>query len=259
MSLVKTYVQLSIALIALAFLTSCGGEEPNPCAEEKPISADFRIEETFQLAHLLPDSFEFHDTDTVNTNYVMFTALEDSAEYEWQLGSETITTRSFTRYGFPRGENIQISLKVSKMPNLDCFPDDDGEDKVNRSFYVTEQFICGTLATGTYVGYDIGDEDNVRTVSIDVCYDYPDNPFDNRDLRLVYLVEGCDIYGFGNRYARYKYLDFGGNGTRNCLNPTGVAKISGPNNDSIRIEYEIDRTTDDYQNQINKTFIGIRK
>jgi len=258
MSLFKTYIRLSTSL-ALVFLASCGGEEPNPCAEEAPVTAAFKIEETFQLPNLLPESWEFYDTDTVNTNYVMFTAIEDSAVYEWQLGAETLTEQSFTRHSFPRGENIEVSLKVTKTPNLGCFPDDDGEDEVSRSFYVTEKFICGSLVTGTYVGFNMDEEDNARTVSIDVCYDLPGDPLDRNSLRIINLVEGCDTNGFGIWFSRYRQLNFGANGTIDCLDPTGTVKIFGAKNDSILINYNIKRGQDIFDDRISKMFKGIRK
>ncbi|HBH06910.1 MAG TPA: hypothetical protein DDX92_09955 [Flavobacteriales bacterium] len=35
-----------------------------------------------------------------------------------------------------RGQAIDITLKVTKEPNFDCFPDDDGEDTFTRRFFV---------------------------------------------------------------------------------------------------------------------------
>jgi len=254
---IKGQLLLGLTTLSIALLISCADDpEPDPCAEENPVTATFKIEETFQLPNLLPESWEFYDTDTVNTYYVMFTAIEENAEYEWQLGAETITDRTFTRSGFPRGVNIAVSLKVTKAPNLDCFSDDDGVDEVTRSFFVTENFICDTQVSGTFEGFDEVDENNSRILTFDPCYlKNPGHPVPDIIPRLINLVEGCDDTNLNNWKIRYKHLFFGPSTTIGCLSELGNATIFGEKGDSIMIKY----SSGDLANRTNKIFIGVRK
>ncbi|MDN5213274.1 hypothetical protein QQ020_14490 [Fulvivirgaceae bacterium BMA12] len=256
MKIIKVFA-LPLICFIIFVLQSCSGDDINdPCIDENPVSASFTIYETFQLG--LPEKWEAYDTDTVNTKYVLFTALEEDASYEWILGAEVISDQSFIRHSFPRGTSIEVELRVNKQPNADCFPEDDGFDTLKRTFYVTETLFCDALLNGSYVGHDLEDENSERTIAIDVCYEYP-NPFNDTEPRIFNLVPGCDIYGFGKQNIAYKQMYFGDNGVLECLNPTGFAYIYGKSNDSIRIDYSIDKSAGDIENSITKTFIGVRK
>ena len=228
----------------------------DPCLLKKPVSADFTIHETFQLRR---DYWKPYDTDTVNTYEVIFTAKEAGAEYEWTLGAETIYERSFSRNEFPLKSNIDIQLIVTKTPDHSCFPDDDGVDTLKRTFHIAEPLFGNSKVSGQFIGRDSGDintED--RVVEFDPTYHYP-NPNDRTFLRIINLVPGCDLYGFNTTLFGYRQIAFGAHGSVECLNPTGRAKVFGLKNDSIRIDYKIDRAPNVFDNPIQKVFIGVRK
>lgn len=247
-----------VYLIALILLQGCYSEDiEDPCRDEMPVSAYFTIQETFQLG--MREEWRAYDTDSISSFYILFTATEKDAEYEWTLGDETIYEKSFVRYSFPRGTSIEVKLRVNKYAMSNCFPDDDGVDSLRRVFYLTENFYCDSKVKGQFIGRDSADINSERTVIIDPCYDYPDNPFNNTDIRIINLVPGCDIYGFGKQDVAYKQMYFGDNGTIECLNPIGLAYVFGTENDSIRINYSIKKSPNDTQNRINKIFLGIRK
>ena len=132
-----------------------------------------------------------------------------------------------------------------------------------RTFYTTSEYYCNSLINDTFIGHNIdeqgqtveGEEGTDREVFFDNCYDT--SSIEN--ININNLVLDCDLYGFGIDYMGYKEWAFGGNGTTECLNPTGVAKLFGTANDSIRIEYVIKKAPTDFENKISKIFVGVRK
>jgi hypothetical protein len=244
---------LVICLFGVLTFSGCGGGEPNPCKELHQVTADFNIYETRDFK--LPDDYVFFDADTVASNYLIFEAAEEDATYEWTLGAETITTRSFTRNSFPRGKNIEVSLKVTKTPNTKCFPKDDGQDVVTRKFYTNTDFNCGSRINGSFKGHEVDDPNNERVVDIETCKPSPAKP-DFVNVRLNNLVSGCEIVGFLDSFAGYKHLYF--SGTTHCKEAAGIARIPLAYPDSINIEYEIDDANNPSL-RVKKKFKGIRE
>lgn len=238
-------------------LDGCGDDPKlDPCAKEKPVTADFFIYETFQSGR---DYWKSYDSDTVNSFGVTFVAKEKNANYEWTLGAETITTQSFYRENYPRGQSIEVSLKVTKKPNKTCFPDDDGIDSKARKFFTTKNVWCDSKVNGTYRGADADDPNNLRNITIDVCYLNPINPSFGVGLRIVNLAGGCDLYDFGEYQRGYMQIGFGApDGGTPCLVPVGIAKLDSLNSNNITIEYTrlVNSTSSIF---IKKKFVGKRQ
>ena len=248
---------LSLLALIGAFVFSlegCGDDpKPDPCAKEKPVTADFLIYESFGLAL---DGWKNYDTDTVATFGATFLALEKNATYEWRLGSETITTRSFYRSNYPRGKTIDISLKVTKSPNTKCFPSDDGIDFKERTFYTTPDFGCSSLVTGTFRGSDEDDPKNLRDISFEVCAPNP-NPNKEPGLSVNNLVPGCNYFGFAFVETGYQQVGFAGAHGNICKGFGGAAKLDSLNNNRMVITYSVEESSTSV-NRINKKFIGTR-
>lgn len=245
----------SIVLLVLVgvFVVSLDGcvdepQKPNPCKDIGPISAKFTIVESFQGGY--PKGWRVYDSDTIGSQYVTFTALEEGATYEWTIGSETITKRSFSRYGFPVGQNVSVSLKVMKEPNKACFPSDDGIDFLERKFYVNNNCIRSPL-DGQFEGSYIDEPGTKFTISIDFCY-LPQGY--NRDfIRITNLPPNCEGISDYDEYG-YKQVYFYMGA---CLFPSGIMRVSGSKNDSIRLEYT--RNKNSNGDRENKVFLGTRK
>jgi len=254
MKTAKAYLLLLPMLVLL--LSCCEEEEPDPCEALAPVTADFMILEDFYFDY--PENWEPYDTDTVRSGRVVFMALEEGARYTWTLGAETIHERSFMRHSFPLNQPIEVSLRVEKEPNTNCFPEDDGLDSLRRDFWYIGRCQAPDF-DGEWEG--VIDGDTARTIFIETCAEYPDpSPSDDLALRIVNLVEGCDVFnGFEIEYVGFEKIYFKDTGIRNCLNPIGVARLHGPNKDSITIEYEIDAAVGDIDNTIQKTFQGKRR
>ena len=109
----------------------------NPCYGKAEVSAAFEIYDKPQGARIneFIDWNYAIDVDTIYSNKATFTALEKDAQYEWQIGTEIYTTQSVSLSDFPNQTNVEVKLIVSKTPNKQCFPNDDGKDTVTRVFH----------------------------------------------------------------------------------------------------------------------------
>jgi len=247
-----------IAIGIMFSLEGCGDDiKPDPCAKEKPVTADFFIYEAFSFTKELEDWKDL-DTDTVNSDGVNFVAKEKGAIYEWTLGAETITTRSFYRENYPRGESIEVSLKVNKKPDKNCFPNDDGDDIKVRNFYTTKKSWCDSRLDGTYRGADDDAPTAIREITIEICAPNLTQPSLSESLRINNLTGGCDIFGFGIYQPGYTQLGFGsaGGGTP-CLVPVGVARLDSINRNLVTIFYSRLESVNSFK-RINKKFVGTR-
>lgn len=108
-------------------------ENYNPCYGKERTSAYFIVEESLGKHWI--------ECDTIigrgNLSAVRFTALQEGDSFIWNIGLETIHSKSFIRQGFPPNEHITVSLIViNKNPNKKCYPLDDGRDTFNRVLYV---------------------------------------------------------------------------------------------------------------------------
>jgi hypothetical protein len=134
---------LSILLgFSIITLLSCKKVQPDmntiDCSCAKEVSADFTMKEIGSLPSL---EQYFTETDTILKNKsVLFTALDESAEYTWYIGNEILHTKSVKRYFNDTwaGQDIPITLVIKKKPNRVCFPNDDGYDSVTKILHVSQ-------------------------------------------------------------------------------------------------------------------------
>lgn len=136
----KTHIPiLSLSLVALLALGSCKKEKPcqdpsnpdcenyDPCYGKKAPSADFIIGQSSPAPFFEMKPYEFVSNDTMFAPFyrpLTFLAKEENAEYEWELGAETITdkrfTRSFRNAGYGR---YYAKLTIRKEVDNSCFPE----------------------------------------------------------------------------------------------------------------------------------------
>ena len=107
-----TFLSLLALLGAFVFsLVGCG-DNPNPCKNLKPVSADFKFQESIYGFDSL-----FTTPDTVFAgSRVTFTAKEINANYNWKVGDDT---NAFTKSSFFLDFNqaygkVPSTLTVSK-------------------------------------------------------------------------------------------------------------------------------------------------
>jgi hypothetical protein len=154
-------MKLTLALFVVVFFSTCKKdccqdptnpkcENYDPCYGKKATSAFFIIEEKFSTLD------KWIECDSVNgignISAVRFSALNDADSFIWTIGSETIYTKSFTRFDFPLKKHIPITLVViNKNPNKKCFPNDDGRDTFKRMMYTWGREIEWDQSKGAYV------------------------------------------------------------------------------------------------------------
>jgi len=120
----------------------------DPCASQKPINAEFAIEQNIQIffdIFLWPtDGVIYHPVwPNSNSSALRLRALEDSAtSYKWIIGADTTITKTRNLWFPPgfEGQNIPIKLIVEGNPRLQCFPNDNGMDTVITYVQVRDWF-----------------------------------------------------------------------------------------------------------------------
>lgn len=133
-------------------------EEEGPCAGEHEVSAEFDVKSLVTIPSF-GTSFVSQWTHPEGEEGMFlvlptarFVALEDEANYQWNIGAGEYDTQigqlSFSDADI--GSIIPITLKVDKTPNLDCFPDDNGMDTITKYMKVIDR--CDVPTLGRYLG-----------------------------------------------------------------------------------------------------------
>jgi len=199
----KTILITTLVITALIF--ACKKQQPqmsedikNPCDCATEVSAEFKMEE---LAGYPGTSLaeKKSETDTIYGNSpVMFTALEDGADYTWYLGAEVIKEKEFWRYfnNTLIGQTLPVSLVVKKNPNTTCLPNDDGYDSISKTITVVDGAHLYTAPNHFEGTYRL--RDTASTDSIDIVIDF-DNNFDGGGKLIVFYNIG--LYNGGSEIA----------------------------------------------------------
>jgi len=124
----------------------------DPCLEENPVTADFKIyDDVFSAG---PNSDQWFEDDVIYRGRIKFEALEDSANYTWYLGQETLNGTEFkevirTTVDVEPG-TYTAALTVDKEPNSMCFPNDTGRDSIFKTFDVVG--VCDLMIMNKFKG-----------------------------------------------------------------------------------------------------------
>ena len=208
-------IKLFVVLLTgtFVFVASCKKEEPEPCPVvcEDPsnpdcpnydpcysveeVSADFDILEQIAAIASWADSFTVA-SEVSSFGLIKFKAKQENAlHYTWYIGSEVITdvdevARLFSQPNLTPGTVVTITLVVEAIPNLDCFPNDDGIDTVTKSFRLVDR--CEYWVNGTFRG---AWADEQSTDSFNVRFEFFDHSGSNcSNLRIWNLTNHsqCD-------------------------------------------------------------------
>ncbi|MFT6816031.1 MAG: hypothetical protein ACJAZ3_001948 [Sphingobacteriales bacterium] len=188
----KHVIKVFVVLLTgtFVFVVSCKKEEPTPCPVvcEDPsnpdcpnydpcysveeVTADFDILEQIAAIAQWADSFTVA-SEVSSFGLIKFKAKQENAlHYTWYIGSEIITdveevARLFSQPNLVPGKVVSITLVVEAIPNLDCFPNDDGIDTVTKVFTLVEP--CEYWVDGTFRG---AWSDEQSTDSFDVRFSF---------------------------------------------------------------------------------------
>jgi hypothetical protein len=246
-------INLPLLLILIIVLISCHKHHEDPCASLHPVSASFVTEEDLSYA---AQGWIYYSSDTIATYKVRFTASEDNATYLWLIGSGTYTQKSFS-LNFPTtltNQSIPITLIVSKTPDKNCFPGDDGKDTITKTIHFVN--YKNAVINGQYQGYLEGNPSDTFTVTIDPLR--PGGLFaGDSSLYITNLTRGCGRYFCYGPYPNYGYkeINFGDN-VADCYSPVGNIRTNGSNN-KIIINYSTADAT--WTKSIAYKFYGTKK
>ena len=254
-----TFLSLLALLGAFVFsLVGCG-DNPNPCKNLKPVSADFK----FQVGFYDLDSLVTVE-DTVYMNKVYFIAKEENANYLWTVGdyiSNPTKKDFFLIFNQPQGL-IKTKLNVTKEPNKACFPNDDGIDSLTRRLFVADPKVQKAGFEGTFTGFNADTPSDVFSISIKNFGDTPNTEL-SFGMRLYNLPKGCGGPVFTSKEPNiavgdythkvfYIYNNFVNDGP--CSLFTGLGRVT-KNNSVIEVDYTMYDTN---RKLIKRKFVGIR-
>jgi hypothetical protein len=239
--------------LVIAF-SNCGENSPvvpvDPCLDNTPVTAKFSIYEN------VSDSLFVADT-VLQYNTIVFEADENYSTYEWTIGDDErvfTTKRVQLHFQQPVGK-IDVTLKVTKSPDLKCFPEDDGADMLTKSVVVIDW--RNSLTIGEYEGANVSDPLEKFEVKLTRQLDVNNHPIYN----LENINRGCidtKTPGRGGKVYRFSDLVWYGDG---CKGVEGWVTLPTP--DSIRIDYSYGDNSKPYTPQgyprIKETFKGKRK
>ena len=220
-------------------------ENYDPCYGETEVSADFAIGNRFGV---LPEVREIFIEDSLflSGEFLRFKAKEKEAYYKWYLGTELIEGYGDSLVGrtlinLPVGR-YTAALKVNKDPNLDCQPNDDGEDSVMKYFYVVEP--CDLMISNRFRGVFEGfEQDSVEIEFIFADFHFTQACAGEQLFGINLLAPNLDsIVGFDTVRTSLiglanKRVAFNGSGG---LRPKGVAYLK-PEEQSIELDYYLKR------------------
>jgi hypothetical protein len=247
----------TVLLFIGIFFSHCRENNPvvpvDPCAEQTPVTAKFTMYEN------VSDSLFAADT-VLQYNGIVFEADENYATYEWTVGDDprTFTSKRFAlNFQQPVGR-IDVTLKVTKTPNLNCFPEDDGEDVLTKSLVVIDW--RNSLTIGEYIGSNVSKPSEQFEVKITREFDVNNHPL----YHFVNINQGCNSTyptwsgGRGAKAFRFYEYSWYGDG---CKGVDAWITLPGP--DSVRIDYsygdDSKPPTPQGYPRIKDTYVGKRK
>ena len=245
MNKIKIYL-IAIGVVVL-LMFACKKQQPqmttevtNPCDCATEVSAEFKMEESGKYQGSLNPVYK-EETDTMYSERpLLFTALEDDAEYTWYIGAEVITEKTFWRFfdNTLAGQTLPMTLVVKKKPNKICFPNDDGYDSITKNITIVDGTQLYTTPNHFEGTYRISDTSSVD--SIDIVIDF-DNNFTytggaNGGKKIVFYNIG--LWNGGEEAVAvitartYRKLWFSGDG---CLARGELSLFSGSDSVEIKI------------------------
>lgn len=203
---------------AVSFMGCNRDPEIDLCIDAEPVTAKF------DFVQVLGDSLVVIDTVLVNPNTfrrfatqtVTFLARDKYQSVKWKVGNDP---REFTEEKFSLdfrydalGE-IPVKLSVSKIPNVRCFPNDDGLDSLSKSFVILPKLEWPFAFEGKFEGFHKDEPTKRFTIEIKDFGDTPPHAEGWYGIRLFNLPEGCggevfDVENFSPSVSSLTYKRF---------------------------------------------------
>jgi len=257
-------------------LEGCG-DEPNPCKEKKPFTADFGIYQSLGDSLYIIDTVllvdpAFRERTLNSSEAIVFKASGDYDTYEWKIGDDPrIFTQKQFALNFDRAAlgEIKVTLTATGKAVTSCFADDDGRDTQVQSFRILrgEDFSLSIL--GKFEGYVTSNPSRKFTFEIRDFGLPPINwdPNNHYYIRTHNFPEGCseslpfalDRFSYGiNQFSFSEFYMLRPGTSPDCVEPERIIDAYGKvsTNGNIKIFY---RFTASGSNLVKRNaFIGKR-
>ena len=234
-----------VPLLALLLLSCCKKDDANPCENLIPTSASFRMIQTLESRDIDKKKVLIvrEVSSIIKDQFVTFESNNNHASYQYKVGSDARewTSKSFFLSFNQVYKGLAITLIVNDIPNLDCFPSDDGIDTVTQLLDIIDYEEWPLY--GDYVGYF--DHDPKNSIKITLIEDgiigilgqndpacHPNDTLVNYDSKTIF---GCTF------------------STTSCVSPSGFATIEG---EKITLVYH-ERLVNGLD-RVNRVFTGTK-
>jgi hypothetical protein len=208
----------------------------DPCLGKETTHAKFEMLQALTVENDVDTFITFHRYCRTN-KAVRLRALQDSAQYHWIVGVQDYYTREIT---FTIGnefefQDLPITLIVTRTPQADCFPNDNGIDTVIKT--ITPLSKCNCSIWGHY--YGAWEETPLDSFEVAIFYD--ESALPDCDMRIAGLKPGLeDACNVDSPFFTNRYLTFDDTPT-SCFDPIGVAELDS-SLQQIKITYSISVT-----------------
>jgi len=244
----KSQLYFLAIIIILSSSYSCKDDDLDPCELEgvTPVSAAFTT--SFEMGW--QDSTRRFEADTfINYFTIIFTAEQEANSYQWRVGDDPriFDEKEFTLNFDGITGAINVQLIIEATPNLDCFPNDNGKDTLNKQIHFVEKLDSPML--GVYKGV-VSSAPN-DTFNIDIHTFPPSNESNN----INNFPNGCnrDEEGRIGFLLAYRHLVMKSPGNYiECPKPQGWGTLNL--NGILTLEYSLWDTN--IQQHTSDTFIG---
>ncbi len=244
-------IKIVFVSILLVFLSSCNNDDKvitDPCAGLKPITAEIVISERVK------DTIIHSDT-VIYYRPVQFSSPRKYDSYEWKIGYDDRTFSDSSvvlNFREPFGE-LPIRLIVKSRPDTECFPEDDGIDTLEKTFYVKHPSEIAIL--GSYIGAH--ERDLLDTFGVDIIW-VPQkgliiNNINRGFIDTVFKNSPLIDKWYGNNIVMFET----GATNAGSLGPKGTAILS-ENGNEIIINYSA-RDPEDFEKRNQFRYIGTRR
>jgi hypothetical protein len=220
----------SLAVLILS-VSGCDPDEvtkTDPCKDKIPFTGNFFIYENVGDSLVETDS-------ALQYNYITFQAEDDFDTYEWTIGTDPrVFTENKVSLLFTEAYGkIDVTLKSTKKKN-ECFPEDETEKVVTKSFYVINWQFAPII--GAYQGHFKSTPFKRDTVKI--LYIPGSDEFGS--FRLININKGCmvnpqfpesSVWDIVHRGVRAFYFESRGEHYNGCKSPKVWLKLT--DSDSI--------------------------
>ncbi len=228
----------------------------DPCYGVERLSGDFYI---YESSFVYDENWRPYSTDTITSGGAIFVAKDNDATYEWKIGSEIITTKSFFRKDFPDDIPVPVTLRVKRNKNFGCFSNGDSTASSSRFLYALRQ-PEKIRVFGCFQGYNTKNEKDTFTV----CITWNDSFSENaKYISVDGLIKDNSECRFGKLFLRnqsqdgFKQLYFFVNTIKCGYFPEALIRTDSVAYNDIYIDFSIQKD-DDLNNRRKETFIGYR-